>query len=765
MRKLITILSSVALLVSLTVSGTMAATKPPAEAKPFSDGLSSPQQDRQAKLKHQAVASVLAGKAKPRGDNKVVKVGNGQYVELAFEGEDQILTLLGEFGTGTDETHGGTRTDADHGGTDGPSHNEIPEPNRAVDNNTIWRMDFNRAYYDDLLYSKTTYPSMANYYREQSSGKYTVDGYVGDWVEVPNNAATYGNNDCGDNVCEDTWFFVDDTADTWWDELVAQEGGVAEANEFLSQFDVWDRYDYDGDADFDEPDGYIDHFQAVHAGMGEEVGGGAQGEDAIWSHRWYAFFSGTGPDGTGPRDEGGVQIGESDYWIGDYTVEPENGGVGVFAHEFAHDLTLPDEYAGAGENSTAWWTLMSQGSYGTQNNIDLGTYPTQMNSYDKFWLGFMENYAVATSDQAGSLKLGPAEFNTKYAQALFVILPDKEVAVNIGDAYEGEFFYYSDSGANLDNTMTRTVTIPEDGDLELNAQVRYGIEDGWDYAYLTVDGVAVNTNLSTNDDPFGQNQGEGITGFENDWTELTADLSAFAGDTVEIGFRYWTDGFVNEVGFQVDALEIPGQALDGAETDPGWTYDGFVVTDGSESAFYENFYIAEFRQYRGYDKSLQLGPYNFGFLNNPDLQEYVEHFPYQEGLLIWYWDFSRFEDNEVTTHPGEGYILPVDSHPQTLHWKDGTLMRPRIQSFDSTFGLSATKKITLHKNSVATTIPSRPGVAVFDDTKDWWFPTDAHGAHNDPYNVGWIGVKVPKTGTTIRAGTNNGSFMNVYLNQ
>ena len=83
-------------------------------------------------------------------------------------------------------------------------------------------------------------------------------------------------------------------------------------------------------------------------------------------------------------------------------MQPENGGVGVFSHEFGHDLGLPDEYDTAGntcgrrENSTGWWTLMSQGSYGTANNTDLGTKPVHLNAWDKFQLGWLD-YDLASS--------------------------------------------------------------------------------------------------------------------------------------------------------------------------------------------------------------------------------------------------------------------------------------------------------------------------------------------------------------------------------
>jgi immune inhibitor A len=781
-RKLFAVMVSAALLLSLTAGAATAKRGPTPQDRLGSDNRPGVLAKRQNALKQKALEMVLAGEAKAKGKNKVVKVadggkgnGDGIFVELDFEGEDQILTLLGEFGDEpATHDHGAPPNGfgvIDHMGDPGPRHNQIPQPNRlGVDNTTIWVPDFSQAYYDRLLYDKGAKPSMANWYLEQSSGTYSVDGYVSDWVQVPHNAAAYGSNYCGSIVCtRDVGRFVEDQADTWWDVLVAQEGSVAAANFFLSRFDIWDRYDWDLDGDFDEPDGYIDHFQSVHAGEGEETGGGAYGEDAIWSHRAYVNSIPVGADGpAGFAPFGGARIGASAYWIGDYTIEPENGGVGVFAHEFGHDLGLPDLYdtsgnTGFAENSTAWWTIMSQGSYGTVGR-DIGSYPTHFGAWEKLQLGFL-NYDVALAGvNKQRFTLGPAEKNSIAAQALVVQLPPKVVVTNVGTPFEGSWFYNSDNGNDLDNTMTRQVTLPaSSGAVEASFMARYHIEPCWDYAYLQIstDGTTFeNVHTSASDHPDanvnGQNFGEGISGISGtplacdddlsptpEWVEVTADLSEWAGQSVWLRFRYWTDGAVVGEGISIDNLSITGSPVDGAETDPGWEYDGWFRTDGTVTSEFAHFYIAEYRTYMGYDRALKRGPYSFVSDEN-----WVEHFPYQDGLLIWYWDTSQ-ADNNVSEHPGEGLILPIDSHPKTFNWSNGDVARPRLQGYDSPFTLERTDDITLHRPGLGGVldIGSKKGKSVFNDNKTYWRSSDPG---DGDYMASWNSVRNPHTGTTIR---------------
>ena len=49
---------------------------------------------------------------------------------------------------------------------------------------------------------------MKKYYEKQSSGRYSVDGLVTDWVKVKYNEARYGRSNgfpCAGNVCNNTW--------------------------------------------------------------------------------------------------------------------------------------------------------------------------------------------------------------------------------------------------------------------------------------------------------------------------------------------------------------------------------------------------------------------------------------------------------------------------------------------------------------------------------------------------------------------------------
>lgn len=703
-------------------------------------------------------SSQLSGQAFGQGSRGVHRLGRGKYkgkyIELERESEDLIFTVLGEFGTQIHPVLGGLP---------GPLHNQIPQPDRTVDNSTIWAPDFSRTHYDELLFSeKPGAVSMRNFYIELSSNRYTVDGEVTDWVPVPYNANRYDDDvtyNCtftglpGAYPCAGVWLFLRDALNGWYNAQLAAGKSAAQIDAELAKFDVWDRNDYDGDGNFDEPDGYIDHFQAVHAGMGEEVGGGVQGGAAIWSHRWFAYYNMEGLLGPDNNKAGGVRIGNSNYWVGDYTVEPENGGVGVFAHEFAHDLDIPDLYdTNGGDNSSGFWSVMASGSYGSDGKVDIGSKPVHMGAWEKLQLGWLK-YEVAHAGKKSHHKLGPATYNTRNAQALITVLPD-----NVITPYAGNAFYYSGSGPLLDVTMLRTVTLPN-GTASLTAQVQYDIEADWDYAYVVVvEGGTTHllpTNLSFINNPNGQNEGNGITGSSAfQWVPLFADLSNFAGKTVQIGFRYWTDPYTNGLGLMIDDVLITGQQLDGAEVTVPWVYnppaDGFRVVQGELGSFF-NAYVAEFRQYRGYDKSLRTGPYVFGDLNSPALQEWVTHFPYQEGLLISYWD-TRMSDNNTSSHPGIGLILPIDAHPTPLTREDGVAWSSRYQSFDSPFGLERTDPLKLRRLGVDYVYPSQRGVSVFDDRKQHW-REETPGA----------GVKNPNTETVIEVKSVSGDVMHVEV--
>ncbi len=179
-------------------------------------------------------------------------MARGQYVELAREGEGVLWTVLGEFADLTHNTIAGARSRRrqhhDLGARLQPrllhGHSVQRRPGRQLD--------------AQLLHRAVVEPVHRARRRDRLGRRSRATQPIYD-----------------DNPDSKVWNFLQDSINGWYDAQIAAGKTPAQINAYLSQFDVWDRYDYNGNGNFDEPDGYIDTFQSVHAGLGEEEGGAA----------------------------------------------------------------------------------------------------------------------------------------------------------------------------------------------------------------------------------------------------------------------------------------------------------------------------------------------------------------------------------------------------------------------------------------------------------------------------------------------------------
>jgi immune inhibitor A len=772
-----------------------------------SDYFASPQSEERDMLRREAVTQRLAKQQGARA-GKTHEVARGQYLEFPVDRTDRIFVLLVEYGDGVTTLPNGSFLPA----TSGPRHNQIPQPDRSVNNTTIWQADYSREHYVDMYFNQ-----MVEYYKSQSSGRYTFNGDVTHWVKVPFNGYRYGSNNAAVSDVG-TWTLIADGINLWVKAQLASGQTLEQVKAYLQTFDVWDRYDHDHDGNFDEADGYIDHFQIVHAGDGEETGGGTLGSSAIWSHRWFAFYNyrtilgpaynrygglefgggfGANPSGLTSTSYGTIGSTRSTVtnahpynptgiWVGDYTIQPENGGLGVFAHEYGHDLGLPDHYDTAGgANGTGYWTIMSSGSYLGPGHTDIGSRPGDMSAWDKLQLGWLA-YEEAFVGAKSTHKLGPAENTTKKAQAVVISLPPSQNFTfefdPLAAAAANGKAWYSGTGNNWDATMIRSIDVPAVSPV-LSMRLSFAMESAWDYGYVSVsaDNGATwsnlpSTGLTTNANPNGPNLGNGFTGTTSGaWITRTFDLTAWAGQTVQLRIRYLTDAFTFLSGLVVDDITI-GSFVDTADSSSGWTLTRFASSNGKRITNNPHYYIAEFRQYRGYDTGLQTGPYGGSLLGKPN---WYSHYPYQDGLLITYAD-TDWTNNNTSVHRGEGFALPIDARPAVLTrtglvetatgfaWNFSP-WSSSVQTHDATFGLEPTDAFTIsftgnlgagggypaRQAQFDVPISSKPAERLFNDMNSYWTPAKPDAS-----------VITPQTGTTIRVINTSaqGSFMQIHVN-
>jgi immune inhibitor A len=637
--------------------------------------------------------------------------------------------------------------------TPGPAHGAIPAP-AADDNATFWPGDFSPMHYQQELFGNS-YPiydaagsyrgssdsTMRNWYLEQSHGTFTVAGDIAEWVKLDMPESWYGADSDPENVTDDL------TGPVWRVARDAVAKFAAENPDFpWADYDNENPYGISGD-DFYQADGYVDHLILIHAGSDQSAGGGAQGSDSIWAHSGDILERTSGGPGDGPgylvpgtAGQGPAQTG---IWVSAYTINPEDGDPGVFCHEFGHDLGLPDEYdysSTTGDASSGFWTIMSSGSW-LGRQWGLGSQPSAMNVWDKYALGFVTPKVVKRGATA-TMKLQPAAIGAAGSTGVIIPLPKRKHVIALSGK-DGALEWYSDMGNDLDDRLTTTsaVTVPA-GDLAvLTLRTWYDIEENYDYGYVRVsdDGGVTWATVQSPGNTVEVQPGEfALTGTDTEhWADtMTYDLSAYAGKSVLLQFRYYTDGGVANNGWEVTDVKVGGVPIATAD----FTNAGWLRVDGVKASMSDNYYIAEYRTRDGSDAGLK-NCYQFNGL----YANWVDWFSYNQGLHLIYRD-TFWQDNDVASHIGAGGWMVIDARPQPdAVGYDETIgfWRPRIQVRDAAFSTTRTPSQSIwfrdYDAGVAVGESVAPGKGAqtwFNDTWTYWFAETPEAGVKIPRNLG-----------------------------
>ena len=372
----------------------------------------------------------------------------------------RLLTLLAEFDpNANDDFSGWERPDPATGecvtepaGTtfSGPLHNELPDPatnGSGRDNNTFWVPGLQPVALrqDHLLQAgpheegaarparrrRPARPHRAQLLPRDVQGRLRGDRQrSARGCRLPHSEAWYSADSCDAGEASDVGH-PDNPRGTTQMAIDAVEALAAAQPDFpWADFDVEDQGDKDEDGDLFEPDGVLDHVVLVHAGADQADDGGEQGTYAEWSSA----------QAVDPA-AGGHEISGTGLRIFNFTTQAEDAGVGVIAHEYGHDLGLPDLYdvIGPGDTDVAFWDLMSTGSH---SGPLFQTIPAHMGAWSKYVLGWVDPVELDYGSRTATLTLGQASRPPQgTADSVKINLPDKHVT--LGAPHGGENAWWS----------------------------------------------------------------------------------------------------------------------------------------------------------------------------------------------------------------------------------------------------------------------------------------------------------------------------------
>ena len=588
--------------------------------------------------------------------------------------------------------------------------------------------DYSKEHYQQMLFNSESYLgpddqsllTAKSYYSDASGASLNFSGDVYGWVTADSNAKVYGERQ-------------GNTRDINAPSLVkeAVEKAVAQYNINLSDYDLTDLDDIDGDGIINEPNGIIDHVMIFHSSIGEEAGGGYLATDAIWSHRYYVFDENSQPS----------EVTGSSVKLFGYTINPIDAGIGVVVHEFGHDLGLLDEYdlqSNTVGEPVASWSVMSTGSW---SGALRGSEPVMFSPYaleylqtryQGNWVNQLELEMTEVNANSEQILVDTSSTSQSQSQ-LKVVLPKR--LEKFKTPVEGEFQYYSNTGDNLRNSFINTIELPPSNDaLMLSFNAYYSIERDYDLVQIKVNGTPISGNYTQAINPYYGDIGPYITGDSflnsdakqpNGYLTHEFDLTSYAGQTVEFSIEYITDANTHYYGFVVDDMKVrQNETLiwqNNAEVQTSAQLTNFERIGSYIYAAPSHYYL-QLRSYLGIDSGLQSEQYS-------------------PGVLLWYADESQ-SDNNTTEHPGTGFALVVDADQRAI--KTGTTQttaNTAIQIRDAAFSLYD-QRAGLGDNDLS-------AISEFSDKTDYSFSQQTES-----------GVELPQLGfgfTLLNQSTNNES--------
>ncbi|HKM74864.1 MAG TPA: M6 family metalloprotease domain-containing protein [Candidatus Bathyarchaeia archaeon] len=264
------------------------------------------------------------------------------------------------------------------------------------------------AYFPDINYTVSTDTlrqewfgssgSVAAYYSEISYGTFKLTGDVVGWYALPYVESHYGM-DCR---------AIDDA------DCSGQDQSFQIANDAVPQAEKavnFNNYDY---------------FVFVHSGDGEESSGV---KNDVWSVTYM----------------GGIDVQTATRTLYQFSIVAElqaDGAspVGVFCHEFAHLLNIPDLFnTDTGKTILGPWTLMDAGTW---NGAPPGSSPAHLIAWGKIQLGWIAGpmLAFANSGQTNTYTIDPTEVPSNNVHVVEVPVGTDQVVSQSGTESPAQYY-------------------------------------------------------------------------------------------------------------------------------------------------------------------------------------------------------------------------------------------------------------------------------------------------------------------------------------